>query len=69
MATNFNPSDDDLQHGRRAVVSTSRRRVLGGHEDQRDLFVAGAQQGVHRVGELGGRGEGVNLRARLHVVK
>lgn len=43
--------------------------VLSGHEDQGDLFVSGAQQRKHPVGELVGSGEAVDLWARLHVIK
>lgn len=53
----------------RPVPSTSGQVLLGGHEDQRDFFVSGAEQRKHPLGELGRSGEAVYLRARLHVVE
>ncbi|MEQ2210084.1 hypothetical protein XENOCAPTIV_008189, partial [Xenoophorus captivus] len=43
--------------------------LLGGGEDQRDLFVSGAEQRKHPLCELGVCVEAVNLCARLHVVE
>ncbi len=51
------------------VPRPSGQVVLSGHEDQRDLFVSGAQQRKHSPGELGGSGEAVDLWSRLHVIK
>lgn len=43
--------------------------LLDGGEDQRNLFVSGAEQGEHPLGELRVCVEAVNLRSRLHVVE
>ena len=52
-----------------SVPRPSGQLVLGGHEDQRDLFVCGAEQRKHPLCELRGSSEAVDLRARLHVIE
>lgn len=43
--------------------------MLGGYEDQWDLFVSSSKQRKHPFTELVGSGKAVDLRARLHVVE